>query len=103
RLDPEVQDRLRPKPSILGPPERDPIVASEHFACDLAVVCLPRIPQREESEHREVEDRADGDHPESVPFPERTLEPELVTLPWTELFPELEHCGDQAEKAARHE
>jgi hypothetical protein len=64
-LRPEDQDRLGPEPVLLGPPEADPVVAADHLARDLAVVGLPRIPEREGAEQRQVEE-ADDDEDEQA-------------------------------------
>jgi len=45
RLDPEVQDRLRPEPSVLRPPERNPIVTREDLARDPRRSASPTDPR----------------------------------------------------------
>ena len=65
RLHPHVEHRLAPEPPVLRPPEADPVVAREHLARDLAVVGLPRIPQRVRAHEREVEDRGRRRRPRS--------------------------------------
>src|SRR6185369_7609901 len=64
---------------------------------------LPRIPERAEAQHREVEDRADRDDPEAMTLEERALEAELVFLPRAERLPEIEYARDERDEAARHD
>ncbi len=103
RLDPEIQDRLREEPAVLRPPERDPVVARQDLARHLAVVRLPRIPERVRPHHREVEDGGRDQHPEAVAVQERPRCARLVFGPRAELHPCAERLGHEPDEGRRDE
>jgi hypothetical protein len=65
-LQPEVEVGLRPEPPLVAPPERDPVVARQHFARHLRVLRLPTVDHAEGAEGRQIQDERESGDPGSL-------------------------------------